>query len=70
LIALLEYRDASFKTDDEVTSVLSLPVLAVVPLMRSDVERRKVSRRNIVVGIGLGSTVTACLAVLVYTFIR
>ncbi|MCA1560492.1 MAG: hypothetical protein LC804_09580, partial [Acidobacteria bacterium] len=70
LIALLEYRDASFKTDDEVTSVLSLPVLAVVPLMRSDVERKQVSRRNIAVGIGLGSTVTACLAVLVYTFIR
>ena len=70
LIALLEYKDSSFKTDVEVTSVLSLPVLATVPLMQSDAERRRLFKRKLVVGVGLGSTVTACLAVLVYTFVR
>jgi polysaccharide chain length determinant protein (PEP-CTERM system associated) len=70
LVALLEYRDVSLKTDDEVASVLSLPVLAVVPLMQSDGERRRMFRRKLFIGVGLGSTVTACLAVLVYTFVR
>jgi len=70
LIGLLEYRDASFRTDEEITSVLSLPVLAVVPLMQSGGERRRGFRKRIVIGIGLGSIVTACLAVLVYTFVR
>jgi uncharacterized protein involved in exopolysaccharide biosynthesis len=70
LIALLEYRDASFKTDDEVAAVLTLPVLAVVPLMQSDEDRDRAGRRRLIVGLGFGSTVLGCLAVLVYTFVR
>jgi polysaccharide chain length determinant protein (PEP-CTERM system associated) len=70
LIVLLEYRDSSFTTDDEVTSLLALPVLAVVPLMQSAEERRRGRRRRLFVGIGLGSTVAGCLAVLAYTFVR
>lgn len=70
LVGLLEYRDSSFKTDDELAGVLALPVLAVVPLMRSEDERRLMLRRKILVGVGLGSTVTACLAVVVYTLLR
>ena len=69
LIALVEYRDASFRTDDEVTQHLAFPVLAVVPLMESDQERRKTTRRRWLLGVGLGSTVACCLAVLVYTFV-
>ena len=70
LIALREYRDSSFRTDDEIATVLSLPVLAVVPVMLSDGERRSLRRRKLVVSLGLGSTVTACLAVVIYTFVR
>ncbi len=70
LLGLIEYRDSSFRTDDEVSRVLSLPVLAVVPIMRSDAERRRLSRRRMMLNLGLGSTVTACLAVVLYTFIR
>jgi polysaccharide chain length determinant protein (PEP-CTERM system associated) len=69
LIALLEYLDHSFRTDDEVTDVLKVTVLAVVPLMQSDAERRKALRRRIAVGCSLGATVAACLAVVVYTFV-
>jgi protein tyrosine kinase modulator len=69
LIALLEYRDVSFRTDDEVAHHLAFPVLAVVPVMESDQERRRTLRRKWLLGFGLGSTVAGCLAVLVYTFV-
>jgi polysaccharide chain length determinant protein (PEP-CTERM system associated) len=70
LVMLIEYRDSSFKTDDEVASVLQLPVLAVVPVMLSDAERRAIRWRRLFLNLGLASTVTACLAVVVYTFVR
>jgi uncharacterized protein involved in exopolysaccharide biosynthesis len=70
LVGLFEYRDVSIKTDEEVSGVLGLPVLAVVPHMQSDKERKRVFRRRLVVGVCLGSTVTACLAVVVYTLLR
>jgi uncharacterized protein involved in exopolysaccharide biosynthesis len=69
-IALLEYRDSTFKTDVEAADVLSLPVLAVVPLMMSEPQRRRTSIRRWVVNAGLMAGVTASLAVLVYTFVR
>jgi polysaccharide chain length determinant protein (PEP-CTERM system associated) len=70
LVTLLEWRDSSFRTDDEVSSVLTLPVLAVVPLMQSDDDRAREKRRRLVMNVGLGSTVIGCLAVLVYTLVR
>jgi polysaccharide chain length determinant protein (PEP-CTERM system associated) len=70
LVALLEYRDRSFKTDDEIKTVLSLPVLAVVPFMRSEPEKRRARRRRVFVGVSLGGFVMGCLAVLAYTFVR
>jgi protein tyrosine kinase modulator len=50
LVSLLEYRDSSFRTDDEVVSVLSLPVVAIIPLMLSASERVKLRRRATLVG--------------------
>ena len=47
LAAFLEYRDTSLRSDDDVVSTLSLPVLAVVPLMLSASERRRMRRRRI-----------------------
>jgi polysaccharide chain length determinant protein (PEP-CTERM system associated) len=70
LILLLEYRDASFKTDEEIIGLLTLPVLAVVPLMQSDADRRRNLRKRLIMGVGLGGAVVGCLAVLVYTFVR
>jgi polysaccharide chain length determinant protein (PEP-CTERM system associated) len=68
LIALLEFKDKSLKTDEEVLSVLSLPVLAVVPVMQSGAERKRQFRRRLFINIGLGSTVAGCLAVVAYSF--
>ena len=69
LVALLEYRDSSFKNDSELAGILALPVLAVVPLMLSDAERRAQFRRRLMLNLGLGSTVAVCLAVLAYSFL-
>jgi polysaccharide chain length determinant protein (PEP-CTERM system associated) len=47
LVAFLEYRDTSFKTDDEVMATLALPVLAVIPAMTNASERRQSRRRKL-----------------------
>jgi hypothetical protein len=70
LVVLLEYRDFSFKTDEEVADLLELPVLAVVPLMESESERRRASRRRWMRVCVLGSTVACCAVVLVYALVR
>jgi len=70
LVALLEYRDSTFKTDYEVSGLLALPVLAVVPLMRSAAEKKANFRKKMLLNVGLGSTVALCLAVLAYSFVN
>jgi polysaccharide chain length determinant protein (PEP-CTERM system associated) len=70
VIGLLEYRDSTFKTDEDLSRVLGMPVLAVVPLMQSDVERRRAWRRRLATSAVLGSVVVGCLAVTAYAFLR
>ena len=57
LIGLLEYRDSSFKCEDDVVRLLDVRVLALVPLMTSDAERR--TRRWRIALIGIGAIVMA-----------
>jgi polysaccharide chain length determinant protein (PEP-CTERM system associated) len=70
IVGLIEFNDSTFATDRELSRVVSLPVLAVVPLMQSDVERRSVRRRRILMSIGCGGAVVGCLAVLVFALVR
>jgi protein tyrosine kinase modulator len=70
LIALVEYRDSTLKTDDDVLGVVGVAVLAVVPVMRSSRERHFRAFRRLATGLVLGSVVLACLAVLGYTLVR
>ena len=44
LIALLAYRDSSLRTEDDVITVLRVPVLAQVPIMRTPTESRRIRR--------------------------
>jgi len=44
IVGFLEYRDSSFKCEDDVLRVLSLPVLALIPVM--DAEREPGARRR------------------------
>jgi uncharacterized protein involved in exopolysaccharide biosynthesis len=47
IVGLLEYKDRSFRSEDDVVLCLSLPVLAVVPVMTTRVERRRAKRRRV-----------------------
>jgi uncharacterized protein involved in exopolysaccharide biosynthesis len=51
LIALLEYRDTSMRTDDDVTVSLALPVLAVIPAMVTRRERQQARRRRVIMAV-------------------
>lgn len=46
LIGLLEYRDSSFRTQDDVIAVLALPVVAAIPTIRTVAEKRRAARRR------------------------
>jgi LPS O-antigen subunit length determinant protein (WzzB/FepE family) len=70
LVALLEYRDHTFKTDTELGGYVTLPVLAVVPLMMSGKEQKTAFRQRLMLHVGCGSTVMVCVALLAYTFVR
>ncbi len=41
LVALVEYRDTTLRTEEDILQVLSLPVLAVIPFMESPKEQRR-----------------------------
>jgi uncharacterized protein involved in exopolysaccharide biosynthesis len=49
LVVLLEYRVSSFSCEEDVLRVLSLPVLGVVPIMRSERERKSQRYRRLAV---------------------
>lgn len=66
LVAFVEYRDRSFKSDEEIGMVLGLPVLAVVPLMKSAADRKRELLRRFSLGTVCSIVVAACLAVFVY----
>jgi uncharacterized protein involved in exopolysaccharide biosynthesis len=59
LVALLEYRDTSLKSDDDIVTTLSLPVLAVIPVMTNAVERRAHRRRKVLLA---ASASVVCMA--------
>jgi len=61
LVALIEYRDTSLKTDDDVLTALSLPVLALVPVIRSAAEERRRRRRRLIASTMSVRTAVACV---------
>jgi polysaccharide chain length determinant protein (PEP-CTERM system associated) len=62
LVALLEYKDTSFKTDDDIVTTLALPVLAVIPAMTNASERRAHRRRKM---LWAASASIGCMALVV-----
>jgi polysaccharide chain length determinant protein (PEP-CTERM system associated) len=51
-VALAEYRDTTFKTDEDIVLSLSLPVLATIPAMVTTAERRQTRRWRLAMSIG------------------
>lgn len=50
-VALAEYRDTTFKTEEDVMTSLSLPVLAMIPNMVTRTERRVRRRRRVMMSV-------------------
>jgi polysaccharide chain length determinant protein (PEP-CTERM system associated) len=48
--ALLELRDSTVRTEDEIVRLLALPVVAMVPLMRTNADRRRARHRSLAAG--------------------
>ena len=46
LVGILEYRDTSFRTDQDLIQALALPVVAVVPTLLTAAERHARRRRR------------------------
>ncbi len=69
LVALFEYRDRGFRSEDDVRDVLGLPVLATVPVMQSEGDRRRALWRAIGVNVGCGAVVVACIGICVHVLV-
>jgi len=68
LVAVLEYRDSTFKREEEVVRVLALPVLAIVPVMISDRQRGATQRRTLLIRFAVcGVLVAGVAAVVLWT---
>ena len=52
LVGFLAYRDSSFKSEEEIVRILNLSVLAIVPVLIQEQERKALRRKHIV-GVGL-----------------
>ena len=69
-VGLLEYRDSSFRREEEVQKVVSLPVLALIPVMSPGHERRIARRRGWAIDIAGTAVLLAAGVVLVLWNLR
>jgi uncharacterized protein involved in exopolysaccharide biosynthesis len=51
LVALLELRDSSFRTEVEITNLLTLPVLAMIPVVETPADLTARRRRRAVASV-------------------
>jgi len=68
--AFLEYTDSSFNHEADVARLLELPVLALVPAVVSDKERRGARVRRILCDLAGVATVLGSLAIVAWGFLR
>jgi polysaccharide chain length determinant protein (PEP-CTERM system associated) len=67
LVVFGEVKDSSFRTEDEVMASLSLPVLALIPVMQSEHEARaQRRRRRLVDAAGAAALAAAVLVVVIW----
>ena len=59
IAALLEIKDGSLKTDVDVAQILKLPVIAKVPTVLLDEDRRQIARRR---RLASGAAALGCVA--------
>jgi hypothetical protein len=66
LAALFEYRDTTLRTDDDVVMAVSLPVLAMIPMMVTGAEQRKHMRARWLVVASAAAVLVLCTAALIW----
>jgi polysaccharide chain length determinant protein (PEP-CTERM system associated) len=52
LVTLLEYRDSSLHSEDDVLSVLAVPALAAIPVIETSIDRARRKRRRLYAAVG------------------
>jgi polysaccharide chain length determinant protein (PEP-CTERM system associated) len=67
LAALFEYRDTSLRTENDVLAALALPVLALVPVMRTRMEVRRSRKRRLIWSLTGALTLLISAAAVVWT---
>ena len=65
---LLEYRDKSLRTEEDVIAALALPVLALVPTMITKLERERNRRMRLLVASSGAGALLLSAVVLVWKF--
>jgi polysaccharide chain length determinant protein (PEP-CTERM system associated) len=68
LAALLEYRDSSLRSEEDVLVALSLPVLALVPTMATTEERHKRRRQRLLLASSAGVFFLVSVTLLAWKF--
>ena len=68
LAGLMEYRDRSLRTEDDVVVALSLPVLALVPTMITAVERRRRKKVRVLFASSGLAMALVCVVVIAWKF--
>lgn len=69
LAALLEYQDATFRSEDDVVHALMLPVIATIPPMTNARQRRQRRRRLVVAAAAVIVVTVGAAGVAYWTFI-
>jgi len=67
LILLIEFRDTSFHTVDDVVATLALPVVAAIPIIHTQSERRQLRRRRFATSV---ATAAVVLGAVTFLFVR
>ena len=70
LTTLLEYSDSKLRTDDDVVTALSLPVVAMIPAMVTSMDRRRVHRRRVAFALTSVGTILASVFAVVWSISR
>jgi hypothetical protein len=65
LVAGLELLDTTFRSEGDVLDVLSLPVLATVPLVLTDEDRMRTRRKRQLVSVAVGVSTVGVVIVVV-----
>ena len=66
IAGLLEYRDTSLRTEEDIIVALSLPVIAIVPSMTTALDRKRSVRLRRLVGSAVGLTLVVSAIAIVW----